>query len=170
MSQITRIGQVMLSGLLSLSNLGVQANDRFNWSSNVWVQPSWSSNWGSGIGVGIGTDLPYWNNPSWNNGWSHGWNNNWHRSYWRNNWRYPYRYNRYDSYHYNARRVVKRESIPPRTIGAPQRVTTSVQYASGLKSLPENSRVLQRDGRTIYQWQGVEYVFDWITETYRELK
>ena len=175
MARITRIGQaIMLSALLSLASLGVQASDRFNWSSNVWVQPTWSSSWGTGIGVGIGTGSPYWSNHSlnhgWNNSWNHGWNNNWYRPYWRNSWRYPYRYNRYDSYYYNERRAVKRERTPPKSIAAPQRVTTSVQYASGLKSLPENARVMQRDGRTIYEWQGVEYVFDWSTETYRELQ
>ncbi|MPY25544.1 hypothetical protein [Shewanella sp. YLB-07] len=167
MGIITRVGQtIMLSGLLSLSSLSVQASDRFDWSSNVWVQPTWSSSWGSGIGVGIGTGSPYWSNHSWN----HGWNNTWYRPYWRNSWRYPYRYNRYDNYYYNERRAVKREPTPPKAISAPVRVTTSVQYASGLKSLPENARVMQRDGRTIYEWQGVEYVFDWSTETYRELK
>ncbi|AQS38341.1 hypothetical protein Sps_03199 [Shewanella psychrophila] len=171
MGKISRVVQaILLSGLLSLFSLGLQASDRFNWSSNVWVQPTWSSSWGTGIGVGIGTGSPYWNNPSWNHGWNSSWNNNWYRPYWRNNWRYPYRYNRYDSYYYNERRAVKREPTPPKSIAAPQRVTTSVQYASGLKSLPENARVMQRDGRTIYQWQGVEYVFDWSTETYRELK
>lgn len=29
---------------------------------------------------------------------------------------------------------------------------------------------MQKDGRTIYVWQGIEYVFDWSSETYRELK
>ncbi|NRB23148.1 hypothetical protein [Shewanella sp.] len=165
MARIIRIGQaIMLSALLSLASLGVQASDRFNWSSNVWVQPTWSSSWGTGIGVGIGS--PYWSNHSL----SHGWNNNGYRPYWRNRWRYPYRYNRYDSYYYNERRAVTREPTPAKSVSVPVRVTTSVQYASGLKSLPENARVIQRDGRTLYQWQGVEYVFDWNTETYRELK
>ena len=195
MARITRIGQAimlsaLLSALLSLASLCVQASDRFNWSSNVWVQPTWSSSWGTGIGVGIGTGSPYWSNHSlshgwnnswnrgwnnnwnrgWNNNWYRGWNNNWYRPYWRNSWRYPYRYNRYDSYYYNERRAVKRERTPAKAISAPVRVTTSVQYASVLKSLPENARVMQRDGRTIYEWQGVEYVFDWSTETYRELQ
>ncbi|EDQ02543.1 hypothetical protein [Shewanella benthica] len=170
MARITRIGQaIMLSALLPLASLGVQASDRFNWSSNVWVQPTWSSSWGTGIGVGIGTGSPYWSNHSL----SHGWNNSWYRPYWRNSWRYPYRYeryDRYDSYYYNERRAVKRQPTPVKAISAPVRVTTGVQYASGLKSLAENARVIQRDGRTIYEWQGVEYVFDWNTETYRELQ
>jgi len=163
MSRLSRVGRaVILCGLLSLSSLSAQASDRFNWSSNVWVQPTWSSSWGhhypnynSGWrwGVGVSTGSPYWNN--------HGyyWNRPWYRPYWRNNWGYPYRY---------ARREYKRTE--PKVIAPPQRVTTSVQYASGLKSLPANARVIQRDGHTIYEWQGVEYVFDWSSETYRELK
>ncbi|BAJ03892.1 hypothetical protein [Shewanella violacea] len=176
MSNITGVGQViLLSGLLSLSSLSAQASDRFDWSSNVWAQPSWSSSWGTGIGIGIGSRSPYWGNPSWNHSWNHGWNsgwhNTWHRPYWRNSWRYPYRYNNpYDQEYYRDSRQVKRPPTPPKAISAPVRVTTSVQYASGLKSLPENARVMQKDGRTVYEWQGVEYVFDWATQTYKELK
>ncbi|QFU24679.1 hypothetical protein FM038_022760 [Shewanella eurypsychrophilus] len=176
MNQLNRISMTLfLSGLLLFSSFGSLASDRFNWSSNVWVQPTWSSSWGhnsnynSGWRVGIGTGSPYWGNHSWNNGWNHGLNSG-YRPYWRNSWRYPYRYNRDDNYYYNERRAVKRAPTPPKSIAAPQRVTSSVQYATGLKSLPENARVVQRDGRTIYEWQGVEYVFDWSSETYRELK
>jgi len=163
MSQLSRVRRaVILCGLLSLSSLSTQASDRFNWSSNVWVQPAWSSSWGHNYsnynsgwrwGIGVSTGSPYWNN--------HGyyWNRPWYRPYWRNNWGYPYRYDR---------REYKRPE--PKVIAPPQRVTTSVQYASGLKSLPANARVIQRDGRTVYEWQGVEYVFDWSSETYRELK
>ena len=118
MSNIKGVGQViLLSGLLFLCRLSAQASDRFDWSSNVWAAPSWSSSWGTGIGIGIGSSSPYWSNHSlshgWNNSWNHGWNNNWYRPYWRNSWRYPYRYNRYDSYYYNERRAVKRERTPP---------------------------------------------------------
>ncbi len=168
MNQLNRIGMsLLLSGLLLFSSFGSQASDRFNWSSNVWVQPTWSSsgghysNYNSGWRVGIGTGSPYWNN--------HSWNNSWYRPYWRNSWRYPYRYNSYNDYRYD-RRQTQKESTPPKAIAAPQRVTTSVQYATGLKSLPDNARVMQRDGRTIYEWQGVEYVFDWGSETYQKLK
>ncbi|WP_394147720.1 hypothetical protein [Shewanella atlantica] len=175
MSRYSGVGQaIILSGLLSLFSLNLQASDRFNWSSNVWVQPSWSSSWGhyypgydSGWrwGVGISTGSPYWNNHGifWNNSWNSSWNrpywNNHYRPYWRNSWNYPYRY---------ERREYKRPE--PKVIAPPQRVTTDVQYASGLKSLPANARVIQRDGRTIYEWQGIEYQFDWSSQSYRELK
>ena len=159
MSQLSGVRRaVILCGLLSLSSLGVQASERFNWSSNVWVQPTWSSSWGSGYrdpwrwGIGVGTGwnhYPYLNRPYWNGR---------YQPYGRS-WNYPYRYDR---------RQYKQPE--PKVMTPPQRVTTSVQYASGLKSLPENARVIQKDGRTVYEWQGVEYVFDWSSETYRELK
>ncbi|WP_076412527.1 hypothetical protein [Shewanella sp. UCD-KL12] len=172
MNQLNRIGiSLLLSGLLLLSSFDSQASDRFNWSSNVWVQPSWSSSWGHNYsnynsgwrwGVGVSTGSPYWNNHNYY------WNRPWYRPYWRNSWRYPYRYDRYNDYRYQ-RCSTPKASTPPNTLEAPKRVTTSVQYASGLKSLPANARVMQRDGRTIYEWQGVEYIFDWGSEAYQKL-
>jgi hypothetical protein len=150
MRKLFGAGQVIiLFGLLSLFSVNVHASDRFGWSSNVWVQPSWSSSWGVGIGN------PYWDRYRYRPYWSNHWN--------RANWNYPYRYNR--SIYRDERQTEK-----PKVITPPQRVTTSIQYASGLKSLPENARVIQRDGRTLYEWQGVEYLFDWKTETYLKLK
>ncbi|MEC4728044.1 hypothetical protein HWQ46_21135 [Shewanella sp. D64] len=150
MSKLSSVSQVIiLAGVLSLFSLSVQASDRFSWSSNVWMQPSWSSNWGGGIGS------PYWNRYNYRPYWS----NHWNRAY----WNYPYRYNR--PIYRDERQVEK-----PKVIAAPLRITTSIQYASGLNSLPENARVIQKDGRTIYEWQGAEYIFDWGTETYRKLK
>jgi hypothetical protein len=150
MHQLSGASKSIISvGLLFAFSLGVQASDRFNWSSNIWAQPSWSSSWGVGIGD------PYWNRynyrPYWNNHWS------------RANWSYPYRYDR---------RIYREESQTEnlKVISPPQRVTTSIQYASGLKSLPQNARVIQKDGRTLYEWQGVEYLFDWKTKTYLKLK
>ncbi|WP_394389716.1 hypothetical protein [Shewanella woodyi] len=167
MSRLSGLGQlIVFYALLTLFSLSVQANDRFNWSSNVWVQPSWSSSWGNHYpnyssgwrwGLGVGTGSPYWNNHSYY------WNRPWYRPYWRNNWGYPYRYR--DNY----RNTYTKPTVP-KVISAPEQITTSVQFASGLKSLPANARAIQKNGHTIYQWQGVEYQFDWQSETYREVK
>lgn len=38
---------------------------------------------------------------------------------------------------------------------------------ASLSSLPSNARVVQRDGRTLYEWQGTLYAFDWNSQTYQ---
>ena len=72
---------------------------------------------------------------------------------------YPYRYQQ-PSY----------RRAEPKVIAPPERVTTSVSYATGLTHLPENARVVHKDGRTVYEWQGVEYQFDWSTKTYQKVE
>lgn len=37
-----------------------------------------------------------------------------------------------------------------------------------LSHLPSNARVVQQDGRTLYEWQGSFYAFDWNSQTYQE--
>lgn len=128
-----------------------RGHDRFNWSSNVWVQPVWSSSWGNGyrdpwrVGIGFSTGYPYWNNH--------------YRPYWENSWRYPYRYER-------------RQYIQPKlkVVAPPISITTSVQVSHEIKTLPANARVKQKNGRTIYEWQGIEYLYDWITESYKVIE
>ncbi|QYK01128.1 hypothetical protein [Shewanella psychrotolerans] len=156
------IGGVLLVGVTCLLIItGVNAtervrdDDRFNWSSNVWVQPTWSSSWGVGrhngyrdpwrVGIGFNTGYPYWNHH--------------YRPYWKNSWRYPYRYER-------------REYVEPkpRVITPPQLITTGVKVSHGIKSLPANARVKQKNGRMVYEWQGVEYLYDWTTESYKVIK
>lgn len=130
------------------------------------------------VSVGVG-----WSNYDYRDPWR--WNvgvsNNWYSypyrgGYYRpgyswgvgSRWGYPNRYNsryvypyRYDRAEYKPRK--------PKVIAPPERVTTSVSYSTGLTHLPENARVIQRDGRTIYEWQGVEYVFDWDSKTYQQI-
>ena len=43
-----------------------------------------------------------------------------------------------------------------------------VQRARSVSSLPSNARVVQQDGRTLYEWQGTLYAFDWNSQTYQE--
>lgn len=44
-----------------------------------------------------------------------------------------------------------------------------VQRAHSVSSLPSNARIVQQDGRTLYEWQDVLYVYDWNSQTYQEL-
>ena len=148
------IGYGLFSGPIDASELE-RHQDRFRWRSNVWVQPLWSSSWGYGwqngyrdpwrVGIGFNTGYPYWNHH--------------YRPYWRNSWRYPYRYER-------------REYVEPkpRVITPPQIITTGVKVSHGIKSLPANARVKQRDGRIVYEWQGIEYFYDWTTERYKVIE
>ncbi len=40
--------------------------------------------------------------------------------------------------------------------------------ARSVSSLPSNARIVQQDGRTLYEWQGTLYAFDWNSQTYQE--
>ena len=61
------------------------------------------------------------------------------------------------------------ESMPIKHVAPMQRETTKVNYSSGLTSLPENARVIQLENGTAYEWQGVQYRFDWATQTYQKV-
>ncbi|MEO3738614.1 hypothetical protein [Shewanella baltica] len=37
-----------------------------------------------------------------------------------------------------------------------------------VSSLPSNARIVQQDGRTLYEWQGTLYAYDWNSQTYQE--
>ncbi|NMH66606.1 hypothetical protein [Shewanella salipaludis] len=111
----------------------------------------WNSGWGWNAGLG------------WNSGW--GWNAGlgWHDA-----WGYPYSGIAL-SVPLNYGMARPEPGAAPRAL--PARVTTRVQQAPpGLKRLPDNARVIQQDGRTLYEWQGVNYRFDWQTQTYQSVK
>ncbi|ABZ75161.1 hypothetical protein Shal_0586 [Shewanella halifaxensis HAW-EB4] len=134
------------------------------------------------VSVGVGWSNYDYRDPwRWNVGVSNSWygypyRSGYYRPGWRpgyswgvgSRWRYPYSYNNryYSPYRYDRPTYKAPE---PKVIAPPERVTTSVSYATGLNRLPENARVIQRDGRTIYEWQGTEYVFDWKTKTYQKI-
>ena len=109
----------------------------------------WSSAWNGGWGLG-------WHS-GWNNGWGLGWNNGWGNNYWHS----PYS---------GIGVSVPYQQPEPVAVAPVERVTTSVQYSTGRKSLPANARVKQQDGRTVYEWQGTSYYFDWQSQTYLEVK
>ncbi|WP_153915570.1 hypothetical protein [Shewanella sp. TC10] len=135
---------------------------------------------GSSVRWGVGYNN-YWG-PSVGIGWSNGWNNRWHSRWgyngwggrWGNGWRYPYRYDYYDRHYRNQymnNSAPRSNYVEPVTqVEPPKRTTTSIQYAKGLTQLPDNARVIQRDGQTLYQWDGKEYYFDWSTERYFALE
>ncbi|NRD75715.1 hypothetical protein HQQ94_21335 [Shewanella sp. VB17] len=134
--------------MLSLA-AGANEYDRLHWRSHIWAQPNWNNSWG------VGGGSPYFNHYG-------------YRPYWVNHWNRPY--GNYPDRYYRRNNSVTYQTEQSKPIIAPQRVTTSIQYAEGLKRLPDNTRVSQKDGRTIYEWQGIEYIFDWSSETYREVK
>ncbi|KPZ72222.1 MULTISPECIES: hypothetical protein [Shewanella] len=143
---------------------GSHRYDRYSGSSVRWGV-GYNNYWGPSIGVG----------------WSSGWNNRWYNRWgyngwggrWGNGWRYPYRYDYYDRYYRD--RYMNNQSRnnyvePVTAVEAPKRTTTSIEYAKGISKLPDNARVIQRDGHTYYEWDGHEYYFDWSTERYFELE
>lgn len=46
--------------------------------------------------------------------------------------------------------------------------TPRPRAAHSVSSLPSNARIVQQDGRTLYEWQGTLYAFDWNSQTYQE--
>ena len=116
--------------------------DPWRWGSG------WNNHWGPSVGIG------------WSSGYR--WGNDWRwRDHWYNNGYSPYRYDR-DNY------AIRRdfEVEPTVVVAPPQRTTTSMQYDHGIRTLPENAKVIQKDGKMVYEWQGVIYQYDWSTETY----
>ncbi|WOT05523.1 hypothetical protein [Shewanella youngdeokensis] len=92
-----------------------------------------------------------------------------------NRWNEPlYRGRYYSSWGYQRdlwRYSQQRYRQPkPKALAAPITVTTSMSYSSGLPRLPDNARVVHKGGRTAYLWQGVEYVFDWPSQSYVQLE
>ncbi|MFC1520008.1 hypothetical protein ACFL6Z_09855 [Pseudomonadota bacterium] len=149
----------------SITNLMVERDSKHRHSGGG--RHGYNRHLGSSVRWGLGYNN-YWG-PSVGIGWSSGWNNRWGYRGWGNDWRYPYRYDYYDRY-YRDRYMNNRprsnyvqKSTP---IAAAKHTTTSIEYAKGLTKLPDNARVVQRDGHTYYQWDGQEYYFDWSTERY----
>ncbi|WP_299494781.1 hypothetical protein [uncultured Shewanella sp.] len=123
---------------------------------------------------------PYYNRSGSRVGWSIGigssWNNGWYPyggyygSRWGTGWGYPwnrtgyYGASRYFPFGWNQ--PVMRPS-QPKVISPPQQITTSVEYSNGLTRLPDNAKVIQTSKGTQYEWQGVIYRYDWLTQTYQ---
>ncbi|AZG74702.1 hypothetical protein [Shewanella livingstonensis] len=129
---------------------------------NPW---RWGLGWDQGWGInqGWGPSIGF----SWSNG-----NNLRYGSAWGND---DYRRSRYgfspysnlSNSGYQSQHI---EVVDTVVVAPPSRTTTSIEYASGLSQLPENAKVIQRANGTVYEWQGVEYYFDWSTQTYEVAK
>jgi hypothetical protein len=143
-------------------SVGAQHNGHRQHNNHYRNRDPWR--WGIGWDQGWGVNQ-YWG-PSIGIGWSHhnhlrygsAWRNDDYRS--RRNGFYPYQ-NQLNS-GYQTQQIELVDTI----VAPPQRTTTHIEYASGLSHLPANAKVIQRANGTVYQWQGVEYYFDWNTQTY----
>ncbi|GIU27779.1 hypothetical protein L2719_12730 [Shewanella schlegeliana] len=128
----------------------------------------------SNVSVGVGWSNHDYRDPwRWNVGVSNGWygypyGSRYYRPGYNWRWGNPYRYNSRYVYPYRYNRTEYKPS-KPKVVAPPERATTSVSYSTGLTRLPDNARVIQREGRTVYEWQGVEYVYDWDAKTYRKI-
>ncbi|MCG9695451.1 hypothetical protein [Shewanella sp. Isolate11] len=114
--------------------------------------------WGLGFGASLGTGLalgigqPYWNI---------------YRPYWGSSVYMPYRYVRPKPTYTESSFTGTFRTSP--LSSSPQQVTTHIEVSHAIKSLPANARVKQQDGRTVYEWQGVEYIYDWQSDSYQIL-
>ncbi|MCL1143751.1 hypothetical protein [Shewanella gaetbuli] len=121
--------------------------DRFNHRDPWRWGIGWNNHWGPSVGIGWG------NYSRWGSRWG-----------WRDPWYYGNRYRYRNSGYYDyPRRPAKVEPVAVQPV---QRTTTSISYDTGIKSLPENARAFQQDGKIVYEWNGKVYRYDWATENY----
>lgn len=59
--------------------------------------------------------------------------------------------------------VSKTSNVTGKTVATPR-----PRAPHSVSSLPSNARVVQQDGRTLYEWQGTLYAYDWNSQTYQE--
>ncbi|QSX41220.1 hypothetical protein [Shewanella cyperi] len=103
-------------------------------------------------------------------GWRYGINLGW---YWSN---YPWRYDPWRSswpYWENDLYIDPRvltypqPSEPLPSYPAPERRTLGpIERVEGRDSLPANARVRIVDGQPLYEWEGIYYRYDWVSEQY----
>ncbi|MGI2057045.1 hypothetical protein ACRN9T_07670 [Shewanella baltica] len=63
----------------------------------------------------------------------------------------------------NGQLVSQTSNVTGKTAATPR-----PRAAHSVSSLPSNARIVQQDGRTLYEWQGTLYAFDWNSQTYQE--
>ncbi len=126
-----------------------QWHDRHRWRAhrqNQWYRHNWARH--------------RWNRPYWRHSWP--W---WQRdSYWRNvagvAVTVPLAY---EAGHWLSHQA---ESSPAPVIIQQNSVTTGMNYAMGVSTLPANARTIIKEGKTYYQWQDKTYKYDWIKHAY----
>ena len=104
----------------------------------------------------------------------------WNDPYWRHRWPWWYRHHYWNDFTgvaitvplaYEAGRWLSNQadSNPQPVIEQQQSVTTGMNYATGISTLPANARTVLQDGKTYYQWQGKTYRYDWKQYAYVEI-
>lgn len=63
----------------------------------------------------------------------------------------------------NGQLVSQTSNATGKTVATPR-----PRAAHSVSSLPSNARIVQQDGRTLYEWQGTLYAYDWNSQTYQE--
>ena len=153
--------------------------------------------WGLGLGVGLATgwNLGYgWNDGIWNDDWR--WNREryWHSPYSGIGLSIPTGYDDTPvaisapvrvttsmQYSPSEGRMVSNMPTNSATVmsaastarastvsAEPTAAVPRARAARSVSSLPSNARIVQQDGRTLYEWQGTLYAFDWNSQTYQE--
>ncbi|RYV03768.1 hypothetical protein SOPP22_02795 [Shewanella sp. OPT22] len=106
--------------------------------------------------------------------WAH---RHWNAPYWRRSWPWWYRHNHWDDFvgaaitvplAYEAGKWLYHQSEPqPEPVVIQQQsVTTGMDYATGISSLPANARMVMKNGKSYYQWQDKTYKYDWDQHAY----
>ncbi|RLV60467.1 hypothetical protein D5018_06650 [Parashewanella curva] len=85
----------------------------------------------------------------------------WHRPYWGRSHIHivvPLAY-------HPTRTVIVHDPVPAPAVQS-QTVTSSYATTTALTHLPANAKVIQQDGKVVYQWNGVIYRYDFIQHVY----
>ncbi|MCE9680489.1 hypothetical protein LZP69_15140 [Shewanella sp. AS1] len=116
---------------------------------------------------GLGLSLTY---PLWSNTWG----------YWGNRDYFPYGYRQSPLILGPAQTLSPPQTYRPQTVTSPPlklaqpstpvSVTRQIKTSQTIQSLPANARVIQREGGTVYEWQGTVYVYDWQSQSYKVVK
>ncbi|MBR9727612.1 hypothetical protein ACFOD0_04760 [Shewanella intestini] len=111
--------------------------------------------------------------------WGASWDSRWRKSVgigWISGFYDPWRWNSWDKRHWNGRYIHAQRYVRPTPVVTPIKIipkaaplskrTTHMAYDSGLHSLPANAKVVIRNNKPYYVWQGVTYQYDWSKERY----
>lgn len=134
-------------------------NSRSGYHSGYGSRVGWSIGIGSGWNNGYGA-FPYggYYGSRWGSGWGYPWNRS---GYYGSSMLFPFGW---------SQPISRPSQSTPTVIAPPQQTTTSVEYSQGLTHLPDNAKVIQTSKGTLYEWQGVNYQYDWHTQTYQQVK
>ncbi|QYJ79223.1 hypothetical protein [Shewanella acanthi] len=154
--------------------------------------------WGLGLGLSLATGWGwingFYNNGWYGNGWNNGGSVYWNGPYSGIGISLPLRANESEVYRsaptqvttsmqYASQELGAQETermvssqVMPTTLGANGQPDgrsainheISLPRGRSVSSLPANAKLVQHEGRTLYEWQGVLYAFDWDSQSYQE--